>query len=155
MNAQFQQIGNYIKDEDVIAIARTMLYEYRFEDMSILGDALEDAGCDNDDILNHCRGIGCEEVVFSQVTINRANRFYDNVDGGWKVTLYGEPLGIFQRRKLAKEWAEEVFKIREWHQFSQHGGFISKEYFKTIIRIPQHTSDCWVLNLILKPISNI
>jgi hypothetical protein len=26
--------------------------------MPILADALQDAGCDNDEILNHCRGAG-------------------------------------------------------------------------------------------------
>ncbi|AMV28155.1 hypothetical protein VT84_27360 [Gemmata sp. SH-PL17] len=26
--------------------------------MPILADALQDAGCDNDDILSHCRGEG-------------------------------------------------------------------------------------------------
>ena len=32
------------------------MYESRdFAAMPILADALQDAGCDNDDILNHCR----------------------------------------------------------------------------------------------------
>jgi hypothetical protein len=32
------------------------MYESRdFGAMPILADALQDAGCDNDDILNHCR----------------------------------------------------------------------------------------------------
>ena len=32
------------------------MYESRdFSAMPILADALQDAGCDNDDILNHCR----------------------------------------------------------------------------------------------------
>jgi hypothetical protein len=26
--------------------------------MSILADALQDAGCENDDVLSHCRGSG-------------------------------------------------------------------------------------------------
>jgi hypothetical protein len=29
-----------------------------FSAMPILADALQDAGCDNDDVLNHCRGAG-------------------------------------------------------------------------------------------------
>ena len=35
------------------------VYESRdFSAMPILADALQDAGCDNDDVLNHCRGPG-------------------------------------------------------------------------------------------------
>jgi hypothetical protein len=30
----------------------------RFEDMPVLADALEEAGCDNSEILSHCRGGG-------------------------------------------------------------------------------------------------
>jgi hypothetical protein len=42
----------------VVALAR-QLYESRdFSAMAILADALQDAGCDNDDILSHCRGPG-------------------------------------------------------------------------------------------------
>lgn len=29
-----------------------------FEDLPIFGDALEDAGCDNEDVLQHCREHG-------------------------------------------------------------------------------------------------
>jgi hypothetical protein len=43
---------------DVLALARAM-YELRdFSAMPILADALQDAGCDSDDILAHCRGVG-------------------------------------------------------------------------------------------------
>ena len=42
----------------VNALAQIM-YEHRdFSPMPILADALQDAGCDNTDILNHCRGPG-------------------------------------------------------------------------------------------------
>ncbi|WP_204249748.1 hypothetical protein [Gemmata sp. SH-PL17] len=35
------------------------MYESRaFGAMPILADALQDAGCDNTDVLNHCRGDG-------------------------------------------------------------------------------------------------
>jgi hypothetical protein len=43
---------------NVVAIAKTIYDGRRFGDMPILGDALEDAGCDNADILNHCRQPG-------------------------------------------------------------------------------------------------
>ena len=36
-------------------LARTMYDSREFSAMPILADALQDAGCDNDDILAHCR----------------------------------------------------------------------------------------------------
>jgi len=39
----------------VVTLARTMYDAREFSAMPILADALQDAGCDNDDILNHCR----------------------------------------------------------------------------------------------------
>jgi hypothetical protein len=42
----------------VVALA-TQMYESRdFTAMPILADALEDAGCDSEDVLTHCRGPG-------------------------------------------------------------------------------------------------
>lgn len=42
----------------VVALARG-LYENRdFSPMPLLADALQDAGCENEDILNHCRSAG-------------------------------------------------------------------------------------------------
>jgi hypothetical protein len=38
-----------------VAIARGMYESRDFSAMPILADALQDAGCDNDDVLNHCR----------------------------------------------------------------------------------------------------
>src|SRR5262245_4448389 len=42
----------------VVALARDIYEERAFEQMPMLGDALQVAGCDNDDVLNHCRGDG-------------------------------------------------------------------------------------------------
>ncbi|MBA4192543.1 MAG: hypothetical protein C0467_31635 [Planctomycetaceae bacterium] len=39
----------------VIALAQQMYQSRDFTAMPILADALQDAGCDNDNILNHCR----------------------------------------------------------------------------------------------------
>jgi hypothetical protein len=46
------------RTDTVIAIARTMYASRDFSAMPILADALQDAGCDGDDILTHCRGGG-------------------------------------------------------------------------------------------------
>jgi hypothetical protein len=42
----------------VATFARQMYESKDFSPMPILADALQDAGCDNDDVLNHCRGAG-------------------------------------------------------------------------------------------------
>jgi hypothetical protein len=45
-------------DGVVWKMARTIYNEYRFEDLPILADALEDAGCTESDLLVHCRSDG-------------------------------------------------------------------------------------------------
>jgi hypothetical protein len=41
-----------------LSLAKQMYEAREFSAMPILADALQDAGCDNDDILSHCRGPG-------------------------------------------------------------------------------------------------
>jgi hypothetical protein len=45
-------------DGTVAKLAQAIYEERRFADVPILGDALEDAGCADADILTHCRGPG-------------------------------------------------------------------------------------------------
>lgn len=42
--------------EDTLALVRTIYDDRRFEDMAILGDALEEAGCTDEAVLDHLRG---------------------------------------------------------------------------------------------------
>jgi hypothetical protein len=42
----------------VVMLAQVIYAERSFQDLPILADALEDAGCGNADILSHCRGPG-------------------------------------------------------------------------------------------------
>ena len=46
------------RTDTAIALARQMYEAREFSAMPILADALQDAGCDNPDILDHCRGAG-------------------------------------------------------------------------------------------------
>jgi hypothetical protein len=47
---------------DVLALARGIYDERAFDRMPILADALQDAGCNNDDVLNHCRDANAVHV---------------------------------------------------------------------------------------------
>jgi hypothetical protein len=46
------------RTDTVIALARTMYEAREFSAMPILADALQDADCESDEVLNHCRGEG-------------------------------------------------------------------------------------------------
>jgi hypothetical protein len=56
-------------DGVIVQMARSIYDERRFEDLPILADALEEAGCTDPEILAHCRGPG------------------DHVRGCWPVDL--------------------------------------------------------------------
>jgi hypothetical protein len=43
---------------DVVALARGIHRDQAFDRLPILADALQDAGCDDQDILDHCRRPG-------------------------------------------------------------------------------------------------
>jgi hypothetical protein len=43
------------RTDTAVSLARTMYDARDFSAMPILADALQDAGCDHDDILAHCR----------------------------------------------------------------------------------------------------
>ena len=45
-------------DRLVVRLAQAIYEERRWGDMPILGDALLDAGCDNDEVVAHCRAGG-------------------------------------------------------------------------------------------------
>jgi len=50
------------RTSDVTLLAQGIYAARAFDRMPILADALQDAGCDNADILNHCRGVGALHV---------------------------------------------------------------------------------------------
>ena len=50
------------RTDTAVALARQMYDSREFTAMPILADALQDAGCDSDDILNHCRDASATHV---------------------------------------------------------------------------------------------
>jgi hypothetical protein len=46
------------RTDTAMSLAKQMYDSREFSAMPVLADALQDAGCDNDDILSHCRGAG-------------------------------------------------------------------------------------------------
>lgn len=44
------------RTDTALSLARQMYDARGFGAMPILADALQDAGCDNEDVLSHCRG---------------------------------------------------------------------------------------------------
>jgi hypothetical protein len=50
------------RSDTAVSLARQMYDGRDFGAMPILADALQDAGCDNDDVLNHCRDANATHV---------------------------------------------------------------------------------------------
>ncbi len=50
------------RTDTAVTLARQMYESREFSAMPILADSLQDAGCDNDDILNHCRDTSLTHV---------------------------------------------------------------------------------------------
>jgi len=50
------------RTDTAVTLARQMYEAREFSAMPILADALQDAGCDNDDILSHCRDANATHV---------------------------------------------------------------------------------------------
>lgn len=46
------------RSEDAVLLAKGMYESRDFSAMPVLGDALEEAGCENEEVLNHCRASG-------------------------------------------------------------------------------------------------
>jgi hypothetical protein len=57
----FRRIGKsagWWRDATAVRIAQAVYDDQRFQDMPLLADALEEAGCDNDAVLHHGRQSG-------------------------------------------------------------------------------------------------
>jgi hypothetical protein len=50
--------GPWLRKNNPVGVAQAIYSDCAFDRLPILADALEDAGCDNVDILNHCRQPG-------------------------------------------------------------------------------------------------
>jgi uncharacterized protein DUF6331 len=54
----FRSLDPNWRTSTVLALAQGIYDERAFDRLPILADALEDAGCDNEEMLAHCRGAG-------------------------------------------------------------------------------------------------
>ncbi|MEO2088790.1 MAG: hypothetical protein ABGY75_04720 [Gemmataceae bacterium] len=50
--------GHRWRSETAVALASSIYAERAFDHLPVLADALEEAGCDQPDVLAHCRGPG-------------------------------------------------------------------------------------------------
>lgn len=56
------EFSHEFRTSTVLALARDIYEKRAFDQMPILADALQDAGCDNEHILNHCRDTSAKHV---------------------------------------------------------------------------------------------
>jgi hypothetical protein len=73
------------RTDTVLTLARQMYESRDFSAMPILADALQDAGCDNEDVLNHCRGN--QEGVSGEPAEGSPVRTGPHVRGCWAIDL--------------------------------------------------------------------
>ena len=50
------------RTDTVVALARSMYDSRDFGAMPIIADALQDAGCENEHVMNHCRDLNVTHV---------------------------------------------------------------------------------------------
>jgi hypothetical protein len=108
----------------VLAVARNVYDERRFEDMPVLADALEEAGCTDESLVQHCRGL------VSCLTCKGTGKRDATVDAG-----YGNPL-------MTREgW--------EWCYVCNSGGHGVTPGWRSPRGPLIHVRGCWALDLIL------
>jgi hypothetical protein len=73
------------RTDTVMALAREMYESRDFGAMPILGDALQDAGCDNPDILSHCRHVPTRPLSLAKP--GERDERCEHVRGCWVVDL--------------------------------------------------------------------
>ena len=107
---------------DVVALARRIYDDRAFDRLPILADALMDAGCDNDDILSHCRSEGPHargcwvvDLVLGRSALARAGclRLVGMTEGfEGRVWMFAEPFEIGRgRRLLADEPGNSISRL--------------------------------------------
>lgn len=130
-------------------LARAMYESRDFAAMPQLGDALEEAGCTDEEILRHCRkGQTYRQVVTVSVHVDQ---MYLNDDGknpprGWAVTVNGKKeIGALKNRKVAINYAESQFSIKSWDKYTKC--WVGEGVITSNNSI--HARGCWVLDLCL------
>jgi hypothetical protein len=122
----------------VVAIATAIHEDRAFEDMPILADALQDAGCDNADILAHCRNLPIRRPC-----PNRSCTGGIILDRGRYISPRpGSARGVVGKRKVVYRKIEPEESHRLCMQCKANGWV---EY----LPVTQHVCGCWVLDLLL------